>query len=128
MPIRPIYLLNEPSWIFDGPFLEETVVAFTGHRYKEYIFITSMYQMINEHTDPAAHFLISAEQLRDTEQHSWDNGRLLGIAHRHPWIEPQPSQDDYDGIHRTLLGAVWCEGQVVWYDQQGKLTPINLFI
>ena len=125
---RVLHLVRPIEWQFIGPFIDETVYAITGHRYKNYIVVTHLYQMENEHHDPRNHFRVSAEQIRATEQESWDTGRLLGIAHRHPPNEPDPSQDDFDGIKNQLIGAVWCEGVVSWYDKNGLLAPNSLFV
>lgn len=121
---RTIYLLNEPVWEYIGAFVDETVYALTGHRWRNYISLTGMYQMENEHPDPRNHFHISVEQIRDTPQSPDDNGRLIGISHRHPIDQPLPSDNDYAGIDRTLVGIVWTELGAVWYDRKGILNTL----
>ena len=69
MPDRSICLLEPVFWGFCGDFVEESVYAFTGHRFLNYITVTSMYQLDNEHIDPRNHFLVSSEQLINTQQH-----------------------------------------------------------
>ena len=127
MPDRTICLLEPVFWGFCGNFVEESIYAFTGHRFLNYITVTSMYQLDNEHIDPRNHFLVSSSQLIATQQHSWDKGRMLGIAHRHPEGFISPSQDDFDGLRNSLLGVVWCEGNAIWYDRKGELELRCLF-
>lgn len=127
MRTRILYLLNKPDWsLFQGEFNEETVLAITGFQWRNYLTVSSMYLLANEHPSPREHFLVSPEQIRETEQHLWDKGRLVGIAHRHPPLEPEPSTDDYSGISRSLIGVVWCEGKVTWYDYRGSLEVVSL--
>ena len=112
-------MLGNPEWPFEGPFVEETVYVMCGYTYGRYISLLSFHPVPNVSPTPEERFLVLRKDVLSLPRN------IVGVVHRHPPNEEQPSIDDIEGIG-SLLGAVWCEGQVTWYDRKGSREAIYL--
>lgn len=111
-------VLVEPLWGFYGAYSIETVKVIIGTRWKNYLSVVSLEEVPNRHPSPAEHFSIHT---RDVLPFVEDGEGIVGIVHRHPPRRPHPSINDINGIPKGLIGAVWCEGNVSWYDHRGSV-------
>jgi proteasome lid subunit RPN8/RPN11 len=103
---------------------EEQIGLLFGYRYGSYLSIYSCVPVDNEHPDPRRHFEVTKKQIKEAEATTWDY--LQGVVHTHPDNDPNPSEEDMNGLPKGMIGAIWTPRHITWYGSKGVVLPTYL--
>lgn len=109
-----------PVCVWEG---RERVFVVVGSVYRNFLFVERFVEVENSSATPESNFEVLKGSLLSADIPA--AATIIGFAHTHPPAQYHPSDDDIAGLREGLIGAVICDGIVVWYDEDGERLSIT---
>jgi proteasome lid subunit RPN8/RPN11 len=94
------------------------VFAVVGSQYRDFVFVERFVEVANSSCSPGETFEVVKSSLDSADIPK--SATVVGFVHTHPPGVYHPSDDDIAGLGEGLLGAVLCDGILLWYDGSGE--------
>lgn len=101
----------------------ERVFAIVGSQYRNHVFVEDFVEVVNSSVTPGETFEVLKGSLLSADIPK--SATIVGFAHTHPPACYHPSAEDIAGLREGFVGAVICDGCVVWYDGSGELLSVT---
>ena len=101
----------------------ERVFAVVGSQYRNFLFVERFVEVENSSVTPSETFEVLKGSLLSADIPR--NATIIGFAHTHPPMHYHPSEEDVAGLREGFVGAVICDGCVVWYDNSGEKLSVT---